>query len=227
MTAELLGARLTPNAALVRFRGTDDLTIAKVDRRRQELLTSHAIDVINILAAPMEIIIMVSRPERAVLRLNDLWRQRDLPETAPDENTSLLLGARESDGEMLYLNVGEGFSGYQPHGPHTLIAGETGSGKGVLVQCLLLDICATNSPHRARIKMIDPKAGIDFPWLRRMPHLDGDLVTTQDEAITLFEELVDDGAAQQAACRRRSYEAISVQQESRTRCPSAAHMGFP
>jgi S-DNA-T family DNA segregation ATPase FtsK/SpoIIIE len=192
MTAELLGARLTPNAALVRFRGTDDLTIVKIDRRRQELLTSHAIDVINILAAPREIIIMVSRPERAVLRLNDLWRQRDLPETAPDENTSLLLGARESDGEMLYLNVGEGFSGYQPHGPHTLIAGETGSGKGVLVQCLLLDICATNSPHRARIKMIDPKAGIDFPWLRRMPHLDGDLVTTQDEAITLFEELVDE-----------------------------------
>ena len=190
MTAEILGARLTPNAALVRFRGTDELTIPKIEKRRQELLTSHAIDVINVLAAPMEIIVMVRRPERAILKLQDLWKQRSLPDTAPKENTSLLLGACEADGELLYLNVGEGFSGFQPHGPHTLIAGETGSGKGVLVQCLLLDICATNAPEKARIYMIDPKAGIDFPWLRRMPHLAGNLVTTQDEAIALFEELV-------------------------------------
>lgn len=192
MTAELVGARLTPNAALVRFRGSDDLTVSKVEKRRVELLTSHAVDIINVLAAPGEIIIMVRRPERAVLQLRDLWRQRQLPETAPESNSSLLLGARESDGELLYLNVDSAFAGYQPHGPHTLIAGETGSGKGVLVQCLLLDICATNSPNAARIRMIDPKAGIDFPWVRQMPHLDGELVTQQDEATAVFESLVNE-----------------------------------
>ncbi|GBO85523.1 hypothetical protein A6779_17540 [Marinobacter adhaerens] len=190
MTAELIGARLTPNAALVRFRGSDDLTIPKVEKKRQELLTSHAVDVINVMAAPMEVIIMVKRPHRAILRLQDLWRRRQLPSTAPESNTSLLLGAKESDGEILYLNVGNEFGGLQPHGPHTLIAGETGSGKGVLVQSLLLDICATNSPEKARIRMIDPKAGIDFPWLRNMPHLDGDLITTQEAAVQALEELV-------------------------------------
>lgn len=190
MTAELIGARLTPNAALVRFRGSDDLTVTKVEKKRQELLTSHAVDVINILAAPMEIIIMVKRPHRAILHLRDLWRQRELPSTAPESNNSLLLGAKESDGELLYLNVGNEFGGHQSHGPHTLIAGETGSGKGVLVQSLLLDICATNSPKRARIRMIDPKAGIDFPWLHTMPHLDGELITEQSQAIYALEELV-------------------------------------
>ena len=190
MTAEVLGSRLTPNSALVRFRGTDDLTVAKIERRRQELLTSHAIDVVNVLAGPGEVQLMVRRPERVTLHLRDLWRERQTPLSAPTSNTSLLLGARESDGLLLYLNVDEPFAGYQVHGPHTLIAGETGSGKGVLVQCLLLDICATNSPSWAKIRMIDPKAGIDFPWLRRMPHLDGDIVTRQDEAISVFEELV-------------------------------------
>ncbi|MCY4610130.1 MAG: FtsK/SpoIIIE domain-containing protein [Gammaproteobacteria bacterium] len=190
MTAELIGARLTPNAALVRFRGSDELTVPKVEKKRQELLTSHAIDVISVLAAPMEIIIMVKRPRRAILHLRDLWRQRELPATAPESNASLLLGAKESDGELLYLNVGNEFGGHQPHGPHTLIAGETGSGKGVLVQSLLLDICATNSPSKARIRMIDPKAGIDFPWLHNMPHLEGDLITEQDKAIHALEELV-------------------------------------
>ena len=190
MTAELVGARLTPNAALVRFRGSDDLTVPKVEKRRQELLTSHAIKVINVLAAPMEVVIMVARPSRTILRLQDLWRQRELPLSAPESNTSLLLGASESDGELLYLNVGDGFGGQQPHGPHTLIAGETGSGKGVLVQCLLLDICATNSPAYARIQMIDPKAGIDFPWLHQMPHLDGGLITEREAAIEALEALV-------------------------------------
>lgn len=192
MSADLVGARLTPNAALVRFRGSDEMTVPKVERRRQELLTSHAINVINVLAAPMEVVIMVGRPSRAILRLQDLWKQRGLPDGAPTNNTSLLLGACESDGKILYLNVGEDFGGFHQHGPHTLIAGETGSGKGVLVQCLLLDICATNSSSAARIRMIDPKAGIDFPWLRRMPHLDGDLITEREDAITALEELVEE-----------------------------------
>ena len=192
MTAQLVGSHLTPNAALIRFRGSDDLTVPKVEKRNQELLTTHAIEVINVLAAPKEVIIMVARENRAILRLRDLWRRRGFPESTPYVNTSLLLGGRESDGEIVYLNVDDEFGGYCQHGPHTLIAGETGSGKGVLVQCLLLDICATNSPSNARIVMIDPKAGIDFPWLRRMPHLEGDLITDREDAITTFEWLVEE-----------------------------------
>ena len=190
MTAKLVGARLTPNAALVRLRGSDDLTVPKVERKRQELLTSHGVNVVTVLAAPMEVVIMVARPERTVLPLRDLWRQRALPPSAPAMNTSLLLGARESDGELLYLNVAGDFAGQPTHGPHTLIAGETGSGKGVLVQCLLLDICATNSPAHAQIQLIDPKAGIDFPWLRCMPHAGGQLITDQRRAIQAMEALV-------------------------------------
>ena len=192
LTAEVIGSRLTPNAVRVRFRGSNDMTVKKVDRHREELLTSHAIKVIDVIPAAKEVIIMVARKQRAILHLKDVWRQRELPNGAPETNSSLLLGAHEEDGNFLYLNVGEEFAGLNPHGPHTLIAGETGSGKGVLVQCLLLDICATNSPDNARIRMIDPKAGIDFAWLRRMPHLDGELITTQDRAVEALEALVEE-----------------------------------
>ena len=101
-----------------------------------------------------------------------------------------VIGAKEADGQLLYLNLTNEFGGYAQHGPHTLIAGETGSGKGVLVQNLLLDACATNAPTRTRIRLIDPKAGIDYPWVRQMPHLDGDVITDQESAITTMEELV-------------------------------------
>lgn len=192
MTSEVAGSRLTPNAALIRFKGSDVLTAQKVERRQGELLTTHAINVINVLQAPGEVVVMVSRPKRTVLGLREMWRARALPSSAPESCMSLLLGAQEANGEMLYLNLGESFGGQQQHGPHTLIAGETGSGKGILVQNLLLDICATNSPKLARIRMIDPKAGVDFAWLKRMPHLDGGLLTTQEMAVKALDGLVDE-----------------------------------
>ena len=47
---------------------------------------------------------------------------------------------KKMENSFILILHGE-FAGYQEHGPHTLIAGETGSGKGVLIQNLLLDIC--------------------------------------------------------------------------------------
>ncbi|NYZ14803.1 DNA translocase FtsK [Azospirillum sp. RWY-5-1] len=192
MSSEMVGSRLTPNAALVRFKGSDVLTAQKVERRQGELLTTHAIEVINVLQAPGEVVVMVSRPKRTVLGLREMWRRRSLPAGAPEACMSLLLGAQEANGEMLYLNLGEAFGGQQQHGPHTLIAGETGSGKGVLVQNLLLDVCATNSPKAAKVVMIDPKAGVDFAWLKRMPHLHGGLLTTQEKAVEALGALVEE-----------------------------------
>jgi len=190
MSAELAGSTLTPNAAIIRFKGSDDLTIQKVENKRSELYTSHGIYIVNVLPEPGIVAVMVARERRAQLRLRDLWRQRELPATAPLHNASLLLGAKEADGNLLYLNLAEEFGGYSEHGLHTLIAGDTGSGKGVLVQNLLLDVCATNAPSRARIRLIDPKAGIDYPWVRQMPHLDGEVITEQGSAIAAMEELV-------------------------------------
>ncbi len=191
MTSEVVRARLTPNAALVSFRGTDDLTVSRVEKRQQQLLTSHALEVIDVHGRPGEVVVMVRRPKRVVLWLHDQWRKRALPETAPWFNTSFLLGARENDGELFYLNIASEFGGQPQHGPHVLIAGETGSGKGVLVQNLLLDICATNAPGAARIWMIDPKAGVDYPWLQDLPHLEGDICTTQAGAMKSFDAVIE------------------------------------
>jgi len=190
--ADVLGERLTPNAALVRFRGSDKLTVADVEKKQSVLLTSHGIDVIGILPEKGEVVVMVAREERAILDLPALWLRREFPKTAPAENTCFLLGERESDGTLLYLNLSERCGGQPQHGPHTLIAGETGSGKGVLTRNLILDICATNSPANARIRVIDPKGGGDYPWIGTIPHLDGELVTSQDGAMEVLKTLVDE-----------------------------------
>ena len=53
----------------------------------------------------------------------------------------------------------------------TLSAGTTGSGKSVLIQVVLLDIAATNPSTLAKIILIDPKMGVDYTALDRLPHL--------------------------------------------------------
>jgi S-DNA-T family DNA segregation ATPase FtsK/SpoIIIE len=190
MDTEITGERLTPNAALVKFKGNDTMTVANVEKRKEVLQTSHSLVVTDVRPGNGEVLVMVRRPTRTILSLPELWRRRMLPETAPVLNGSFLLGEREDDGELLYLNI-FGENGGQPqHGPHTLIAGESGGGKGVLTRNILLDLLATNSPRNVRVRFVDPKFGADYPWLRNMPHLDGGIVETQEGAIETLEELV-------------------------------------
>lgn len=192
MTCETVGSRLTPNSALIRFRGNDEMTTELVQKRRSTLLTSHGLEIVAVRPAKGEVVVMVARDGRVILPTLDLWKRRQLPTTAPYRNTSFVLGEREDTGEILYLNLGEAFAGQPQHGPHTLIAGETGGGKGIFTANLLLDICATNSPTAARVRLVDPKAGIDYGWVEQVPHLDGPIITTPDDAIVALKDLVDE-----------------------------------
>jgi DNA segregation ATPase FtsK/SpoIIIE, S-DNA-T family len=190
--ATVLGTRLTPNAALIRLQGSDRLSLDMVERRRSELLTTHGLSVISLIAQPGEIVVAVARPQREVVPLWDVLRRREVNTTAGGMNTSFVVGVRELDGEILYLNLAERFAGLQQHAPHTLIAGATGSGKSVLLQNLLLDICATNTPDLAQIHMIDPKMGVDYPAIRRLPHLRGGIITERDDAQHVLSGLLDE-----------------------------------
>lgn len=187
---KIVETRLTPNAGLIRFAGSDNLTVEKIKRKQLELKTSHAVDVIRVIPGLGEVIVLVRRPDRVVLALEQLWARRALPATAPQENLNLLLGEREDNGQLLFLNLRGPFGGQPEHAPHCLIAGESGSGKGVLVQNLLLDLCATNAPENLNIVMIDPKAGVDYTWLEEMPHVRDGLLTEQEQAVEALDALV-------------------------------------
>jgi S-DNA-T family DNA segregation ATPase FtsK/SpoIIIE len=145
---------------------------------------------ISISPLPGEIVVGVARPTRQIVSLWDVWARRGLNRNTAGVNTSFVLGLKELDGEILYLNLGGPFAGGQQHEPHTLVAGATGSGKSVLIQTLLLDIAATNPSSLAHIYLIDPKMGVDYAALERLPHLQGGVITEQTRAIEVMESLV-------------------------------------
>jgi DNA segregation ATPase FtsK/SpoIIIE, S-DNA-T family len=190
LQAQVLGRRLTPNAALVRLQGTDRLQLKDIENRRSQLMTSHGLTVINVGARPNEIIVSIARPERETVRLWEVWGQQPPKGTRAEPDLCLLVGLRELDGEPFYLNLGEQRGSIPSHAPHTLVAGTTGSGKSVLIQNLLLDLAVRNSPERVHIHIIDPKQGVDYFGLEGLPHLQGGLIVEQQQALSLLQELV-------------------------------------
>lgn len=180
LSARLEQKILTPNAALLKFKGSDELTVSAVERRLTELETTHALEVLSVRAEPGRVAISIRRPHREILSLAEVWRDWSAPGAA--FNSKLLIAVKEEDGSPLYLEP-------EP-APHTLVAGSTGSGKSVLVQNILLGIAATNRPERAKIVLIDPKAGVDYFPFEDLPHLTDGIIDTTEAALARLDELV-------------------------------------
>ena len=189
LQAKVLGTRLTPNAGLVRLQGSDRLEAKHLEANRSRLLTTHKLNVLSVTPRPGELVVAIERPHRQIVSLWDVWSRAG--DRATDHlNLSFVVGLRELDGEVLYLNLGESFGTQPGHAPHTLVAGTTGSGKSVLIQNLLLDIAATNHSDLAQMYVIDPKMGVDYAELRQLPHLREDIITDQERAGVVLESLL-------------------------------------
>ena len=182
--------RLTPNGALIAFRGHPTLTTEKIEKRRGELLTTYGIEVADVRPGRGKISVFVTREKRATVPLASTWLGAPWPDREPGSLTSFIVGAREDDDHLLHLNLAEPFAGYEAHGPHTLIAGETGSGKGILTQSLLLQLIAFNDPREAELILVDPKKGVDFTWLNGAPHMKGAVITEMADAEGVLDDLV-------------------------------------
>ncbi len=186
LQARLVDKRLTPNVALLRFQGSDQLTVKDVEKYSSQLLTTYGLRVIRVSAEPGAVVVSIARLRRELVSLPAVLRGREVDDAVGRVNQRLVVGVRESDGTVLYLRPGSADA------PHTLIAGTTGSGKSVLLQNLIIDIALTNSTSAATITLIDPKQGVDYQILEGLPHLGGEIVVEQDKAIQKLEALAEE-----------------------------------
>jgi S-DNA-T family DNA segregation ATPase FtsK/SpoIIIE len=65
--------------------------------------------------------------------------------------------------------------------PHLLIAGATGSGKSVGLDCMIMSILYKAGPDKVRFLMIDPKC-VEMAMYQDLPHLLHPVLTDPDEA---------------------------------------------
>jgi len=182
LQAKLKSETMTPNAALLKFEGSSYLTVDQVVRRQSEFLTTHGLNIISVQPEPGIVSIAVARPQREIVDLAEIWERWN--PTRSTGNQRIAIAVRENDGSILHLDPS------QVHAPHTLIAGSTGSGKSVLMQNILLGIAATNTPHQAKVILIDPKQGVDYFQFEDLPHLGGGVITEDQQAIQRLQSLV-------------------------------------
>ncbi len=74
---------------------------------------------------------------------------------------NVALGA-DVAGEPVYLDI--------PKMPHLLIAGATGMGKSVCINCILISLLYKASPDEVKLILIDPKK-VEFSMYGELPHL--------------------------------------------------------
>lgn len=114
----------------------------------------------------------------------------ELP-NATREGVSLheLIGSQqfEEQGATLPLVLGKNIAGEPVIAdlapmPHLLVAGTTGSGKSVGLNCMILSLLYRLTPEQCRLIMIDPKM-LELSMYKDIPHLLADVVTDPPKAV--------------------------------------------
>ena len=92
-----------------------------------------------------------------------------------EDKKSILTAALGKDvgGNAVYFDIGKM--------PHMLIAGTTGSGKSVCINCIIMSILYKASPRDVKLILIDPKK-VEFQPFRSIPHLYAPIVTDPKKA---------------------------------------------
>ncbi len=75
---------------------------------------------------------------------------------------------KKSGDKPLFLDLYE-----NKHGPHGIIAGATGAGKSVLLQCMIAALVIKHSPIRLQLLLIDFKGGASLAMFEHLPHTVG------------------------------------------------------
>jgi S-DNA-T family DNA segregation ATPase FtsK/SpoIIIE len=128
---------------------------------------------------------IVKRPTpRAVLLGSLLERKRDYLVARPGR----FVVGEKPDGDVLCADLSDSGT------PHLLIAGQTGSGKSVLIQSIIASLLQFHDPGAIRFTLIDPKRvtfiGSGFR-AAVASHLDGPVRFDVEETLPVIERLVD------------------------------------
>lgn len=121
-----------------------------------------------------------SEEERYFVDTKDLWARWQRPVTG----FKIPVG-EDATGDVVEVDLANSNS------PHLLIAGVTGSGKSEALLTILHGAAHFYSPDELRLRLIDPKQ-TELNSLSGLPHTEGQIGWTAEEAIALLEQAVEE-----------------------------------
>ena len=124
--------------------------------------------------------IEVPNKTRSTIYLRELIESREF--TSSKSKLSACLGAGIAN-EPLIFDIAKM--------PHLLIAGTTGSGKSVCINCIVMSLLYKATPDEVKLVMIDPKK-VEFSIYKNIPHLMAPVVTTPKDAAGALQACVEE-----------------------------------
>ncbi len=115
--------------------------------------------------------IEVPNRETAMVRMRDLINTDEFDN--PDKKLLLALG-EDVNGDYIYEDLAKM--------PHLLVAGTTGAGKSVAINCILLSLLYKNSPDELKLILIDPKR-VELSLYQGIPHLLSDVIVENGKVV--------------------------------------------
>ena len=102
----------------------------------------------------------------------------------------------KGDSEPLAFGIGRDIAGEAVVGelnkmPHLLIAGQTGSGKSVMINTLLTSLLYRNSPSEMKLILVDPKQ-VEMASYEDIPHLLTPVITEPEKTISALKWAVNE-----------------------------------
>ena len=162
-----------PVITLYEYQPAPGIKISKVAGLANDLtmaMRAPAIRVVAPIPGKAAIGFEIPNPVRAVVSLREVIESQTYRESASP--LTLVLGV-DLTGLPVVADLGKM--------PHLLIAGATGSGKSVGLDCMIMSILYKAGPDLVRFLMIDPKC-VEMAMYQDLPHLIHPVLTDPEEA---------------------------------------------
>lgn len=163
-----------PTVTQYSFRPQSGVKLSRITALNADLALALAAHPIRIEAPiPGKPFVGIEVPNKtpATVRMRDLLNT----DTFADSDKKLLLALGEDvNGEYVFENLAKM--------PHLLVAGTTGSGKSVTINCILLSLLFKNSPDDLRLILVDPKH-VELSLYNGIPHLIADVIVENNKVI--------------------------------------------
>ncbi len=160
--AEVVEVNVGPTVTQFALRPAEGIKLSRITAIQSNLAMSLAAHPIRIEAPiPGRSLVGVEVPNKVkrMVSLRDLLEDSTFKEAS--ENLLVALG-EDPAGNYVYADLAEM--------PHLLIAGATGSGKSIGVNCLITSLLYRNSPQKLKLIMVDPKR-VELSVFNNIPHL--------------------------------------------------------
>ena len=183
ITAKVKTAHVGPSITQYELEVKSGTKISKIKALSSEIALALAATDVRIQAPiPGKSTVGVELPNKISTGVSFYEMMQELLKENSDNKLRVALG-KDIMGQPIFMDINKT--------PHLLIAGSTGSGKSVCVNCIISSILMRAKPDEVKLIMVDPKK-VELTMYNCIPHLLMPVITDPKKASAALQKVVDE-----------------------------------